>query len=288
MPGACAAVSIRHWTKLDLVHTPTTMNIPSTLLPVLVRSGNGAVLVALLTGCSHCYYMPNMQQVPLFRARGEARLACASSSGGQDQLGQAEASGLELQSAYAVTDHIGLMLNALRLHDSSEDGTRGTGRLIEGGVGYYHVLWDHLVFEGYAGAGRGDVRYADHQVAFSRGFVQPSIGFASRNFDIAVVGRFCYLDYGDPSSPSNAFTGGGALDPLILEQLTPQRWLIEPGFVLRAGSRSVKLQLQYCHAKNLGEPLKMIVENVSFGLQLNFNNSFAPRAPARRSNGPVE
>lgn len=234
----------------------------------------------LLSGCDYYQYMPNMHQVPLLRAKGETRLAVAGSAGGMEWLGGSEASGAEFQSAYAVTNHLGLMFNSAKIKDSSgEDGTGGVGRLAEIGVGYFHPLGKHWVVEGFCGIGRGDVHYPYRTQPFWRSFAQPSIGYASRHFDIGVACRFAYLSTAETRTREYPFMHlvPNAFGPIDTSP-GAGRMLFEPGMVIRVGGRSVKLQVQYCMSENLGRPMLMLKENFSVGLQLNINNSFRKRA----------
>ncbi|MBK9176196.1 MAG: hypothetical protein IPM46_07645 [Flavobacteriales bacterium] len=234
----------------------------------------------LLSGCNYYQYMPNMQHVPLLRSKGEARLAVAGSVAGMEWLGGSEASGVEIQSAYALTNHLGLMFNSAQIKDSSgEDGTGGVGRVAELGVGYFHPLGKHWVVEGYVGIGRGEVHYPYRTLPFWRGFAQPSIGYASRNFDIGVACRFAYLSSGKTQMGEYPFMN------LIPDAFGPidtspgaGRVMFEPGIIMRVGTKSLKLQVQYCMSENLGRPMLMLKENLSVGLQLNINSSFQKRA----------
>ncbi len=69
------------------------------------------------------------------------------------------------------------------------------GRSIEAGAGRYLELGRHWTAEGYAGIGRGEVSYSGERTALWRLFAQPSIGYASRNFDFAITTRLCYVDH---------------------------------------------------------------------------------------------
>jgi hypothetical protein len=216
--------------------------------------------------------MPNMHQVPLLREKGEARIAYAGSTESVDIYG--EVSGSELQASAAVSDKIGVMLNGAVFTSAYSEGR---GRFVEAGAGRLLPLGPHWTAEMYAGIGRGDVAYEGERTAMWRLFSQPSIGYASRNFDFAVTARLCYLDHDKmrfTSGPSNL--SGEALASMQ-QELTGGRMLIEPGFVLRAGTRSFKLQIQYAHSTNLGRPLSMLDNNISVGFQLNLNNSFRKR-----------
>ena len=69
-------------------------------------------LPVLFCSCSHYYYVPNSQNVPLFREKNEYRFSGTLA-------GVEESSSKELQAAYSVTDHIGVMANFM----SAKGGT---------------------------------------------------------------------------------------------------------------------------------------------------------------------
>ena len=226
----------------------------------------------LLSSCSRYYYMPNMHNVPLLRAKGEGRLAIAESS---DAAIYAEVSGVELQASAAVTDRLGVMLNAAWFTSMYSNST---GRIVEAGLGRYHTIGRHGVLECYGGLGRGEVVNEGDRTPLWRTFAQPSIGYASRHFDVALTTRFCML-WHDRTQVD------GALPPEMMEVLDVSgkpRMLIEPGLVLRAGFRSVKLQIQYVNSSNQGRPMPMLHENISVGLQFNINNSLRRRKPVEK------
>lgn len=242
-----------------------------------LRSTYTAIPALLLGSCNAYLYMPNMHQVPLLREKGEARLAYAGSSSRNGPLiifNEDGASGTELQAAYAVSDHWGLMVNGASVH-ANDKTSYGRGRLIEAGVGRFYPLGRHFTAEGYAGLGRGDVRYVYGKFPFWRLFAQPSIGYASRNFDFAITARLCYLDHDQAGSASLSTAPGGTWESAqVASELGNGRLMLEPGFVLRAGTRVLKFQIQYVHSTNLGRPLTMLEDNLSMGVQLNINNAF--------------
>jgi len=56
------------------------------------------------TSCSHFYYTPNSQTIPLFQKKGEARISAAT-------YGSEESEGFVINTAFSVTNHIGIMGN---------------------------------------------------------------------------------------------------------------------------------------------------------------------------------
>lgn len=227
------------------------------------------ILPLSLSSCSHYYYMPNMQQLPLLREKGEVRLAYASSRESANL--DAEVNGHEFQASGAVTDKVGVMLNSASF---TSPWSEGKGRLIEVGAGRFAALGPHWTAEACAGIGRGEVVYSGEQTALWRLFAQPSIGYASRNFDFAITTRFNYLDFDSPRLTTVYPLRSEESDAALENQAAHGRFLVEPGFVLRAGTRTVKLQIQYVHSSNLSRPLPMLEDNISIGLHLNINNGF--------------
>lgn len=243
------------------------------------------LLPILFSSCSHFFYMPNAVNVPLFREKGEvsAVVAMTSDAGDEDsgfpldplqqyhlfgstpQPDAGPKSTIELQAAYALTDHWAVMANGAFYRNGDD-----RGHLWEIGAGYHARISEHFVAETYAGAGMGrlDLKlYSQPVMAFPliRGFLQPDIGYVSRNFEAALSARVCPLWY------TGLGEGPSSLVP------TSCRVLVEPAITLRVGLRSAKFQLQYCYSKNTGEQFAMMDQIVSFGLQLNLNNAFKKR-----------
>lgn len=241
-----------------------------------------AAIAVLAGGCSTQYYMPNMQQVPLLREMGEGRGAVALVS---DATG--DASGFDVQASAAVTDHTGLLFNACHYRGGDREyrsSHQVNGWMVDGGVGRFQPLGRHWVAEGYGGFTYGGMNASEYEyrstLNFWRGFVQPSIGYASRNFDFAVAARLCYVDHFNATV--NWLVPGEHYLYELNAVLNDGRFLFEPGALLRFGTRYLKVQVQFVHAFNLSAPMPYLEENWSLGLQLNLNNSFAPRVPPVR------
>jgi hypothetical protein len=64
------------------------------------------ILLLLLTNCSHYYYTPNSQTVPLFQEKGETRISAATYE-------SRESDGFVINTALSITNHIGLMGNSM-------------------------------------------------------------------------------------------------------------------------------------------------------------------------------
>jgi len=88
------------------------------------------VAITLNTSCTHYYYQPSANNVPLFKEKNEARIQIQSSGGNY-------LAGFDVQTAYAVGNHTGLQLNFFHTGDKEQDYGFGTGNYIEGAVGYF-------------------------------------------------------------------------------------------------------------------------------------------------------
>lgn len=247
------------------------------------------LLSELLSSCTMESYMPNQHNVPLFRERGEVRVVAAKANAGMisepAQLPRAtfltvvdRAPEHDLQVAVAVADHIGVMANAawFKMEGRSQ---QARGRILELGAGYFHKLGGHGVLEGYAGVGvlrsrhdHGTGRYAEAR--FVRPFVQPIIGYASRNFDMALSTRLAWLH----CTSRDAY---GTFDPHEVQRVIPigdARLLVEPMALFRFGSRSLKLQLQFGYSLCQGEEFSRVEKTFGAGFQVNINNAFRRKA----------
>jgi hypothetical protein len=197
----------------------------------------------------------------LLQQPGELRVSAAVSNGSDVN------NAIEFQGAYAATNKVGVIVNTLFAR--ADDNSGSHGYFIEGGAGYFRPVRRRLVFETYAGAGVGSVsgaynstfssaNYAD--VNFGRFFVQPDFGFRSNYFEAVVSNRFSVLHYG-------AITGTSTNSDVDYIRTHPTSTLVEPAFILRAGLKYAKAELQLSNSYNLSAP-HLPQENtmVSFGV----------------------
>ena len=86
----------------------------------------------LLCSCSHYYYVPSTQNVPLYREKNDYRLS-GTRAGGEESVCT------EVQAAYSVTDHMGIMANFMsaRGGDISDNTNWAKGNYLDGAIGYY-------------------------------------------------------------------------------------------------------------------------------------------------------
>jgi hypothetical protein len=211
-----------------------------------------ATVLCLLSGCA-TYYEPNAHNIPLFQEKGEVRVAAGINEG---SAGLGHTDGKDFQGAYAVTDHVGVMVNMFFTGNTDDlSGDTGKGRLVECGAGYYSPVTDHFVFETYGGAGLGRLTRSgtlgQTSVSARRVFLQPSLGYASRGFDAALSLRVCGLTY--YGIPEHSVDDNGRYMAQELKA-AGSSLLAEPALTLRAGWEPIKLQLQAGLSRNLTHP----------------------------------
>lgn len=228
----------------------------------------------MLAGCMPCYYTPNAQNVPMFNARNQANIMAGYRLGVYSR-------GWDIQSAYSITDHIGIMANYNHFGAQYTEWDYGTvifddghfrGNLFEFGLGYFTTLPDEFVVEAYGGAGWGNINneFSDYfsqlesEVNYNRYFVQPAICWRHTNIGLAFSTRFCVVNYmsytlRDPQNQYNMFDlMGVGHNPC---------WLLEPAFTFRGGGNIVKFQTQVCLSFPLNnEDVNYDPFSFSFGL----------------------
>lgn len=218
-----------------------------------------------LCSCTHYYYVANIQNVPLFREKDEVHLSGGYAIGDESQS-------IELQSAYSVSKHIGIMANYTHAWggDQAEDDY-AKGYYIDGAAGYFKPIGKYGVFEIYGGFGGSGQHhqfspssYAD--LSFIKLYIQPSFGFTFDWFDAAVSLRLCNISYTDIRNyavGSDYYAEINALD----DKGHP---FAEPSITLRAGWKNIKLQFQASYAANLNSPTLYFGEEAHFSLGLHF------------------
>lgn len=219
----------------------------------------GALLFAIFNcGCTHYYYVPNVQNVPLLTESKDLRIS--GSFGGWD-----ESKCIELQTAYAAGKNFGIMADFMTAWGgkvSEKDYGRGT--CFDGAIGYFKPLSEGLVFELYGGVGVSsqlheyeELHYnydtgtitsqygGSSKLSFNRLFIQPSIGLKSTAFEIAISARTCRLSY----TRLNSYYS--SVDISYLDDKS--HYFIEPALTLRAGWENIKLQAQFSYCGYIGK-----------------------------------
>ena len=228
-------------------------------------------IMILSNGCSHYYYAPSSHNVPAFKERGEVRLAIQRNSG--DEL-----RAFEIQSAFAVSNHIGLQLNYL--YNSRKVGRElSKGEIGEFGIGYFSKFKEQIIWEIYGGGGVGEV-YSEYEqpgyysdMTFTKYYLQPSITIINTpgqliDRSIGLSTRMALVKYNNVLHNLNEDVSEHWEVNYIEENRNFT--LIEPALVGRAGWQFIMLQMQfglsYCMNKSNFQQ-----ENTSFGVGIYFN-----------------
>jgi len=233
-----------------------------------------AVLISIAiinTSCTHYYYAPSANNVPLFKEKKEARIQAQSSEGN-------EYSGFDIQTAYALSNHAAMQLNLF--HASGNDGEYGSGSglYVEAAGGYYMPSHNkHWVFETYAGLGLGGVKNMygnfrkaeESKTSVTKFFIQPSYGFTSNHFDMALSSKFSMIMTGvNHSTLTKANNEFYYTEVNSLKGKSFFFW--EPGVIIKAGFKNVKFITQVtCTVNN--QTMQIVDDtNLSFGVAMPF------------------
>lgn len=241
----------------------------------------GLILSAFLfSSCSHYYYVANIRNVPLFTEKNEYRASGSLAMGDETRS-------IELQGAYSVSKNIAIM--AAYMHAKGESGSdrdSGKGNYFEVATGYYKPFKRNYVFEVYGGLGFSSQRHeyweseidpgswiiTDHyagnsRLSFFRLFLQPSIGIAGKNVEVALSGRFCNLSftgiddniYNSPITDEFDIISGNS------------HWFFEPAITVRTGWENTKIQVQAGYSGILNSQLTFAEElHMSAGIYFKF------------------
>ncbi|MBO9728129.1 MAG: hypothetical protein J7623_05770 [Chitinophaga sp.] len=214
-----------------------------------------------MSSCNKHIYVPNQVNAPLLKERYEFKGSVTPTN---------------LQTAFAVTDNIGIMANGQYLYgfnyldpanDNSNDNNdilvsnRTRGGLVEGAVGYFKPFGSRkkMVFDVYAGYGSGGFKTFTHRPDandgtnindymlknhFSKVFVQPSIGFVNPVVETIFTSRFSMVNFYNSQFGTKAFENdeNGKTDFLRINNKPIAFY--EPAFTVRVGYKYVKFQSQ--------------------------------------------
>jgi hypothetical protein len=204
-----------------------------------------------VSSCSSVY-MPNVPNTPMLSTRGEL------STGGHITL-KGNAS---FNSAYAVGDHVGVMING-SLMNSNRTKKDFRHNLLEAGGGYFTTFGPggNRILEVYTGLGRGSsdrtykdktpegpVTYERQEVTFNKFFLQVNYS-SKRKKNLRLLGHSFGLNYGTALRTSyvkmDEFTRND------VDQPKEDNIFLEPIFFTRM-VLSPTVQLQYTSGSNFG------------------------------------
>jgi len=223
-----------------------------------------ASLALLTSGCGHTYYIPNLQNIPLFRQAGDNMFVISSGSGVGDNSTM-----LDIQGAYALTNHFAVTGGYFSTNQKGGDEPEtnfSNGSMYEIGAGIYQPLGKIGSFDLFGGYGNGkqfhqytantyDYRDSNLETGaaslrYNRFFARSSIGLTTRIIDLALSARISNMNYYDV----NAHIDNQGYEYYTLSRLSGLScWWFEPAVTLRLGYSPVKLQLQVSLSKPFEE-----------------------------------
>ena len=235
------------------------------LMPTLIIVAFG------LTSCTHYYYIPPAQNVPLFQGKNEYQATI--SAGGNDEV-----STTDVQVAYSITNNIAVMANAMVAEGGEKSSADwGRGKYIDAAIGYYKPFCNYWVFEIFTGFGNGKQHHhyndGTSDLSFTKLIFQPSIGLTYNAFDIALTTGISYINFYKINNPFDR----NHEEFYTLNNISQNHnsYLFEPSITLRAGWKYAKFQLQILSAENLSHSgLQFLYNKVSMGITFSFAHKF--------------
>ena len=139
------------------------------------------------SSCSAPFYFPNSHNSPMFTKSGELQAtACV-------------VNGFEIQSAYSISKHIGLIANysyasPRGVSEAFNAGENYHQKFFEGGLGYFHNE-STMLYEFFAGYGRGENSNTNLSGKYERYFLQPAIGTHDKILQISFAPRISIVNF---------------------------------------------------------------------------------------------
>lgn len=201
--------------------------------------------------------MANVQNVPLFRDKGEYRFSGTYSMGTESVC-------YELQGAGSVTGSMGIMANFMWAKGiDNESDSWAKGPYLDAAAGYFKPIKEHGVFEVYGGAGwsnqdhvyrntlydpiypaYGNPRAGTSEASFIKVFIQPSIGMIFDAFEFAFSTRFNRLTFYKVENDIDRVLNDYEFDKISAIAGARNYSFFEPALTLRAGWERVKIQFR--------------------------------------------
>lgn len=238
------------------------------------------ICALILEGCAHSYYLPSNQNVPLLTEKNEFHGSI--SMGGSPVL-----SGLDIQAALALTNHLAIMTNYMssKYPDDFDDKNQANGKYLEGAAGYFNLFNRFYVFEVYGGFGsclqnheyydalNNNTYLGKSDLTFGKAFLQPSIGVTFNAFDIALTSGFSRINF--KKFNYSVDQNSRYFDELDLISKNRTSFLFEPGITIRGGWKFIKLQFQYIRSINLStNALNFEPTKYSFGIYFSLSKKY--------------
>ncbi|WP_194778070.1 hypothetical protein [Pararhodonellum marinum] len=215
------------------------------------------VVLSMFSACSPTIYSSVGHNSPMFTEKGEVVFNASHASvdvGPAISGGGDTGKGIALQAAYSISNKlaaIGSFYSMGNTGTRDKDEWSSQGNYGEIGFGLYGTgPSKKFGYEIYGGMGTGSIKNKldnkEHMdLTFIKPFVQPSVGFLSRYFDILFTPRLAMLSLREQSflfqDESYSLSARRFFDQ------SNNSVVFEPGITIRAGYENLKLQLQYAY-----------------------------------------
>lgn len=208
------------------------------------------VIGSNLCSCGPVLYSNVGQNVPLFQEKGEFTIQLGHSSTG----GAATAGGFGGKAAVAFSDKfqaIGSFYGMKNPGNPDFDEWKGKGGYWELGTGWYGGGKNpRFRYEAIIGFGKGWIENSSlinskhyFNSKYLKPFIQPSWGFVSRFFEVALTPRIAFLSFKETEDYQLPPERQG--DAIKFFDQRNNNFVFEPGITLRGGYEGVMLELQY-------------------------------------------
>lgn len=237
-----------------------------------------SIILVIFVNCRTRYYVPNVQQVPLFTGKNQGTINTG--------LLFVDPGGFALSGAYSITNHFGVTGNFVAVGSKTETSIE---KGVSTGLGaiYYLPFKKNLVFESTAGFAFGnaingnfDGLNIENKVKFNSFYVQPSLGLVYKHFEMALSVKYNIHSFSNLSSDFlsyyeqglvtySSFYGGSGT--IYSNPLDKPYHFIEPALTIRFGWQSVKFSMQYVHSMLVSSTeLARMPYNINLGLHFRF------------------
>lgn len=214
------------------------------------------MFIIFFVSCVPPVYIPNSINTPLLKEKGGINVGYNRSFAGHD-----------IQTSYAISNNIGLMINGTYFSNVYKNHHR-KHKFAEFGIGYLSNPNKYFVGEIYIGAGLGSnsinegifklfgpAEEVDVNASYIRFFLQPIFGAGTEIFDGGFSMRMCYIDFYKINHSNIVFPR--------------EKILFEPVFFIRFGPPVFKFQTQFGLSFTPFQEQDIYYEELIFGCGFN-------------------
>jgi hypothetical protein len=208
-------------------------------------------LFLIFTGCV-TLYKPNAIHSPLLKEKGELNTTASLGLSGNGLF--------NLQAAYALSNHIGIMADGMYHNRQIKSADSSIDKLNmffgEAGAGYFKLFGDkkNTLVQCYGGAGYGvSIDKIDHSLQpgpevsskYFNMFIQPGAAFIDKNFELAFDMRINYVKlFKIHAYLYNSFEWWNT-DFHFYTDTTVNFMIFEPAITVKGGGKNLKGFLQF-------------------------------------------